>query len=280
MALYRMLRLCALGVTALLVAACSSTNVRQAPVVDDRSQSATPSATSSGASASAAPTVTKREMIDGTYVVQRGDTLKEIAAAFGRDLRDLQRWNNLVDINKLVVGQVLRMNAPADAAVTTPVAPAGSAQTRPLTAPGSATAATPAPAPAAGAAAPVPLTWAWPLSGRVIAKFDEKVDGSSSKGIDVAAKEGDPVLAAADGVVFYVGSALRGYGNLVILKHSGDLTSVYAHNRKVLVSKDQPVKRGEAVAEAGKTGTTSPRLHFEIRRDGRPLDPQQFLPAR
>jgi lipoprotein NlpD len=272
MAWYQISRPCVLGAAILLVAACSSTNVRQAPIVDDRSQPTS----SSAAGASPAPTVTKREMVDGNYVVQRGDTLNDIAAAFGRDLRDLQRWNNIADVNKLVVGQVLRMNPPADAAVTTPVTPAGSAQTRPLTASGPAATAVPPPA----AVTPAPLVWAWPLTGKIIAKFDENVEGSPSKGIDVAAKEGDPVRAAADGVVFYVGSALRGYGNLVILKHSGDLTSVYAHNRKILVSKDQAVKRGEVVAEAGKTGTSTPRLHFEIRRDGRPLDPQQFLPAR
>jgi lipoprotein NlpD len=215
------------------------------------------------------------------YTVQRGDTLKEVAAALGRDYRDLVRWNNLDDPNKLIVGQVLRVSPPAEGAVAAPIAPAGSAQARPLTpaAPSEAAGAPTPPPPAVPPPTPA-LTWSWPLNGSLLVKFDENLDASRNKGIDIAAKEGDPVSAAADGVVFYVGSALRGYGNLVILKHNDEFTSVYAHNSKLLVKKDQAVRRGERIAEAGKTDTTSPRLHFEIRRGGKPVDPLQFLPPR
>jgi lipoprotein NlpD len=251
----------------LLLAACSSTKVRQAPIVEPRAETATPSPVT--------PAAAKRDAPNGLYTVQRGDTLKEIAAAHGRDVRDLARWNNLDDPNKLTVGQVVRVNPPVEGAVAAPIAPAGSAQVRPLS-PASPAAAPPTPA----APPPSALAWAWPANGKVLVKFDEKLDENRNKGIDIAAKEGDPVSAAADGVVFYVGSALRGYGNLVILKHSEEFTSVYAHNSKVLVKKDQAVKRGDRIAEAGKSDAATPGLHFEIRRGGRPVDPQQFLPAR
>lgn len=267
---------------ALLVAACTTTGVRQAPIVER----APPTA---GATPEVPPTPpVKREARDGIYVVRKGDTLRQIGAAFGHDPRDIARWNNIEDPNTLRPGQELRVVPPADAAVATPVTPATGAQSRPLTTtvPGvapsgdattsPATAAPPAAAVAPSTAPPAGLTWAWPLTGKLLEKFDEK----RNKGIDIAAREGDPVLAAGDGSVVYSGSGLRGYGNLVIVKHNDEFISAYAHNRQILVKQGQAVKRGQRIAEAGKTDAPTPKLHFEIRRGGKPVDPILYLPPR
>ena len=120
------------------------------------------------------------------------------------------------------------------------------------------------------------LDWMWPASGKLIAPFAE----SGSKGVDITGKAGDPVLAAASGVVSYAGAGLRGYGNLVVLRHNATYLSVYAHNSKILVKEKQTVAKGQKIAEMGSTDAESPRLHFEIRRQGKPADPQKFLPAR
>jgi lipoprotein NlpD len=120
------------------------------------------------------------------------------------------------------------------------------------------------------------VDWTWPASGKMIAAFAE----GGSKGLDIAGKSGDPVLAAASGVVSYAGAGLRGYGNLVVLRHNATYLSVYAHNSKILVKEKQAVAKGQKIAEMGSTDAESPRLHFEIRREGKPADPQKFLPNR
>lgn len=160
-----------------------------------------------------------------------------------------------------------------------PVAPA--AATPPAPAP-TATAA-PAPAvPAAGAPdatrSEEGLDWSWPAQGRIIGRFGE----GSNKGVDVGGKTGDPVLAAAGGRVVYAGEAMRGYGKLVIIKHDNTYLSAYAHNSKILVQERDSVKRGQKIAELGDTDTEAgkPRLHFEIRRQGKPVDPLKYLPPR
>lgn len=150
-------------------------------------------------------------------------------------------------------------NLPAAAPASTPAAPA-------------APAATPAAAPTEAEAG----QWAWPSAAAVKSAYN----GSSNKGIDFGGKAGDPVQAAADGKVLYVGDALAGYGRLVIVKHSTDILSVYAHNRRILVKEGQAVKRGQKIAEMGDTGTDSVKLHFEIRKQGKPVDPLPFLPKR
>jgi lipoprotein NlpD len=119
------------------------------------------------------------------------------------------------------------------------------------------------------------VTWSWPTVGKPIAGFDDK-----SKGIDVVGKAGDPVLAAADGKVTFAGTGVRGYGNFVIVQHSPDLLSVYAHNRVNLVKEGAVVTKGQKIAEMGNTDADAVKLHFEIRRDSKPVDPLQFLPPR
>jgi lipoprotein NlpD len=239
------------------------------------------------------PAASSREARDGVYTVQRGDTLHSIAMTFGVDARELVRWNGLPDANVLRVGQTLRVAPPPEsaAATVTPVTPGGSTEARPLPAPGGPVAAAPmppsttTPAPTRPESAPTAkpdsspapsVQWQWPTAGKVIDGFD----APRNKGIDIGGNEGEPVLAAADGEVVHVGSALRGYGNLVIVRHPGDYVTAYGHNRKILVSQGQQVKRGQPIAELGRTDSDRPKLHFEIRHQGKPLDPVKYLPPR
>jgi lipoprotein NlpD len=155
---------------------------------------------------------------------------------------------------------------------------------------GNVAAATPAPAPAvtrpaappavpaapAMAADDASLTWVWPAEGKVVATFDE----GKNKGVDIAGKAGQQVVAAGAGKVMYAGSGIRGYGNLVIVKHSNNLLSAYAHNRTIMVKEGQSVNKGQMIAEMGDSDTDSVKLHFEIRQQGKPVDPSRFLPNR
>jgi lipoprotein NlpD len=270
-----------------VLAGCAGTETR-APVVD---------LTNSPAASTPAA--------GGTYVVKPGDTLYKISRANSVDVDSLKRWNNISDSNRLTVGQVLKLSAPAGgfAATTTPPKPQArpldqkeeSPQPQPLPPPSEepatpATPATTAPpptvtpaAPPAPAETPTParaadagvINWAWPASGQVLQTFN-----ANTKGIDIAGNPGDPVTAAADGKVMYSGNGVRGLGNLIIINHNNGFITAYAHNRALLVKTGQDVKRGTKVAEIGQTDATSPRLHFEIRRQGTPVDPLQYLPAR
>jgi lipoprotein NlpD len=162
--------------------------------------------------------------------------------------------------------------------VVTPVAPgAAASSSAPVTPPAATeTTAPAAAAAAAGAAAEDGTSFIWPASGSLIAGFDE----ARNKGLDIGGKSGDAVVAAADGRVVYAGAGLRGYGNLVILKHSNTFLTAYAHNRALLVKEDQTVRRGQKIAEMGNTDSDRVKLHFEIRRQGKPVDPARYLPAR
>ncbi|MCE2571419.1 peptidoglycan DD-metalloendopeptidase family protein [Motilimonas eburnea] len=120
--------------------------------------------------------------------------------------------------------------------------------------------------------------WRWPTDGKIVARFSTAELGN--KGIDIAGKRNQPVKASADGKVVYAGSALRGYGKLIIIKHNDDYLSAYAHNDKLLVKEQQTVKVGQLIAEMGSTGTTDVRLHFEIRYRGKSVDPLRFLPKK
>lgn len=173
----------------------------------------------------------------------------------------------------------VRPTPTSPAASPAPVAPVVSAgntaATRPTDLATEIAKAAPAPKPVPG----VPdsaLGWAWPASGKVIEEFHE----TRNKGIDISGKEGDAVLAAGDGQIVYSGSGLRGYGNLVIIKHTDDYISAYAHNKQILVKQGQAVKRGQRIAELGKSDADTPKLHFEIRRQGKPVDPLKYLPLR
>jgi lipoprotein NlpD len=120
------------------------------------------------------------------------------------------------------------------------------------------------------------LSWMWPSDGKIVATFDE----GKNKGIDIAGKAGQQVMAAGAGKVMYAGSGIRGYGNLVIVKHSNSLLSAYAHNRSIVVKEGQTVSKGQVIAEMGDSDADSVKLHFEIRQQGKPVDPSKFLPTR
>jgi lipoprotein NlpD len=231
----------------------------------------------------------------GYFTVRPGDTLYRIALESGQSWRDVQAWNNLPNPNVLEVGQVLRVAPPVGAASTagaqgtvatpgvsstSPVAPSGVVP-RPLSPAGTPATATPTPAPATPAAPETPvgadeLSFVWPAQGTVVATFDE----AKNKGVSIAGRIGDPVLAAADGRVVYAGAGLRGYGNLIILKHNNTYLTAYAHNQALLVREDQAVRQGQKIAEMGSSDTDRVKLHFEVRRQGKPVDPLLHLPKK
>jgi lipoprotein NlpD len=131
------------------------------------------------------------------------------------------------------------------------------------------------PSPAQPERDPEAIEFSWPARGKVLAGFSE----SSNKGLDIGGRPGDPVLAAAPGRVMYTGTGIRGYGKLIVIKHDNNFNSVYAHNREILVKEGQNVTRGQRIAELGDTDADAPKLHFEIRKSGKPVDPMRYLPA-
>ncbi|MFN3302441.1 MAG: peptidoglycan DD-metalloendopeptidase family protein [Roseateles sp.] len=284
----------------LLLSACSSVSLNQAPVEDRNPHPPKPAASSAPAvAAPVAPEVKPPPGAEnagkpGYYTVKPGDALIRIALDNGQSWRDLARWNNLENPNRIEVGQVLRVIPPgADATGVTarPVAIAPKAESRPLDAkptPGAASAAsaaatakeapkeTPKDSPKDASADDDNLAWTWPVTHPVSAGFDEQ----RNKGLDFAGKAGDPVFAVADGRVVYAGSGLRGYGNLVIIKHNNTYLTAYAHNRAMLVEQDQVVRKGQRIAEMGSTESDTVKLHFEVRKLGKPVDPAKLLPPR
>ncbi|GAB2512782.1 peptidoglycan DD-metalloendopeptidase family protein [Lysobacter humi (ex Lee et al. 2017)] len=251
----------------LVLAGCSSAVVR------------TPSP-----SASRAPVVQPATGKPGaTVTVQRGDTLFSIASRNGIALQDLARWNGIAEPYTIYPGQRLRLY-PGRGGVGTPSAPRRDARS-------SRPAAGTARPPATGTAAPRPATpapvppppssgfaWRWPADGALVGRF---IGGDPTKqGIDIAGAAGASVRAAADGTVVYSGAGLVGYGELVIIKHAGNWLSAYGHNRRRLVNEGQLVKAGDQIAEMGRSGAPRDMLHFEIRYNGRPIDPMLYLPPR
>ena len=217
----------------------------------------------------------------GYYTVKPGDTLIRIGLEAGQSWKDVARWSNLENANLIEIGQVLRVVPPASFAVASD---SSSTVTRPVTATGLASGSSAtkpavpvvtAPSPAASAGED-DVAFIWPSSGTLLAGFDE----ARNKGYDIGGKAGDPVLAAADGRVVYAGAGLRGYGNLIILKHNNTFLTAYAHNQSLLVKEDQAVRRGQKIAEMGSTDADRVKLHFEIRRQGKPVDPVRYLPSR
>jgi lipoprotein NlpD len=216
----------------------------------------------------AAPVQTSVETPAGFYTVKRGDTLYSIALEHGHEYREVAQWNSLDDPTKISVGQVLRVSPPAAPAVAlgTPRG-GGRIESRPI-----------ASAPEQTKSAPVtqeqpkleasPLAFAWPVKGKVVAGFAEP----RQKGIDIAGRSGDAVIASAAGRVTYVGSGIPGLGKLIVIKHDQGYITVYAHNRELLVKEQQSVTRGQKIAELGE------KLHFQIRKGSAAVDPMLYLP--
>ncbi len=236
----------------------------------------------------------------GSYTVNRGDTLYSISFRYGLDYREVARWNNVNERFQIFPGQVLRLTPPGSGGVVAS-APAQRTQTAPASQtaqntthqqrtqqqqtqqpPQQQTASrqqsSPPPASTQQPAAAGQPVWRWPANGPIIRRFSAAEGGN--KGIHIAGQQGDPVVAAADGRVVYAGSGLLGYGNLVIINHNREFLSAYAHNSRILVSENDMVKAGDKIAEMGQTGTDRVQLHFEIRRNGRPVDPMSHLPRR
>ncbi len=265
--------------------AASAPTVQRSPVVAaaPAASAAAPVASAADTAASAPPPPPGAENAGkpGYYTVKPGENLRRIAADNGQNWRDVARWNNLQNPDVVEVGQVLRIVPPpgeARVARATPPTPAASTPGTVETRPPEPMPSPPPPPPPPANAEPVgdEVAWIWPASGPVIAGFDE----GRNKGLTIAGQAGDPVVAAGDGRVVYAGSSLRGYGNLVIVKHNEVYLTAYAHNQALLVKDDQVVRRGQKIAEMGSTDAQRVQLHFEIRRQGKPVDPAKLLPPR
>jgi lipoprotein NlpD len=196
------------------------------------------------------------------HIVRSGETLFTIAWRYGKDHRDLARWNSLGDGSLIYPGQVLRLSGPASAAAPKPAPAANKTPSKPLP--------------------PIttepPPAWTWPTSGQVRSEFDGKQ--GSGTGLVIAGRAGQEVRAAAAGRVVYSGGGLIGYGQLIILKHNDTYLSAYGYNASLLVKEGDNIKKGQRIAAMGEGPGQEPRLHFEIRRNGMPVNPRQYLPAR
>ena len=278
---------CCLLASALLAAGCSSRSLNSAPVEDRNTGLSRPSAAEAAASTKPPMPGAENAGKPGYYTVKPGDMVIRIGLETGHNWRDIVRWNNLIAPYTIEIGQVLRVAPPGNTdtgVVSRPVTPgAATATTGTAGAVAAAGAARPASAPAgsapvapAASAGEDDIAWIWPAQGPLVAGFDE----AKNKGFDISGKTGDAVVAAADGRVVYAGAGLRGYGNLIILKHNNTFLTAYAHNQTLLIKEDQSVKKGQKIAEMGNSDADRVKLHFEIRRQGKPVDPAKYLPAR
>lgn len=254
-------------VLSMVLVGCSTNT--PAPITDIHSS--TPStATTSGAGQS--------------YTVRPGDTLYKIAQQHGTSVQSIASANGITDPSQLRVGQVLTVGGNGGAVA---VAPPRSVNTQPVTTPTEPAPVTDTTTPAATTpTSPVDtssprasdadvISWGWPASGTVIQGFT-----ANTKGIDIEGAIGDPVTAAANGKVMYAGNGVRGLGNLILLGHSNGFITAYAHNESLLVKTGQEIKKGQKIATLGQSDTSSPRLHFEVRRRGTPVNPMSYLPSR
>lgn len=216
------------------------------------------------------------------YTVQPGDTLYSIAFRHQLDYRDIAWWNGIGRAYTVHTGQVLRLDPPLPGELRTPPRPPVHAPHQPSTPvdrPPSTQrrpAATPAPGrPVVAAPAAGPRRWQWPVKGPVLATYNP---AQGRKGLDIGGEQGSPIRAAGPGKVVYAGSALKGYGLLLIIKHDDEYLSAYGHNAKLLVREGDEVKSGDVIARMGLGPQNRPLLHFEIRRLGKPVDPRPLLP--
>jgi lipoprotein NlpD len=201
------------------------------------------------------------------HVVRTGETLYAIAWRYGTDPNELARWNNLSDKSIIYPGQVLRLTRPPGMAAAK--ASSGSSSSQSSNAPGRGLPPIPTDPPPA---------WRWPTDGKVAVEFGKRP--GSGTGILIAGKVGQTIKAAANGRVVYSGGGLTGYGELIILKHNNTYLSAYGHNASLLVAEGDSVIKGQRIANMGEGPGREPRLHFEIRKNGEPVNPRQYLPAR
>lgn len=207
-----------------------------------------------------------------TYTVQRGDTLYRIALRSGSSVSTLARLNGISSPYTIQVGQRLRLNGSSTSKTVTPKASTSATTTARNSSMSQPEKLAPASWPAPGS-----KCWRWPTQGKVIDGWSSKDGGN--KGIDIAGTRGQPVYAAAAGRVVYAGDQLRGYGNLILIKHDENYITAYGHNQSMLVTNGQQVKAGQKIATMGSTGTNTVKLHFQIRYKATALDPLRYLPA-
>ncbi len=217
------------------------------------------------------------KVTSGQHIVQRGETLYSIAWLYSRDFRELAQKNNIRSPYTIYPGQKINLSIHRSGVTTS--------SGTPVRQPKKTIAKSYAPVKKYTAKSSAPKStafsssgWQWPANGKIISAYSLKMP--VNKGIDIGGELGEPVKAAASGEVVYAGSDLSGYGRLIILKHNSSYLSAYAHNKDLLVKEGDSVKAGQKIAEIGSTGTTEPKLHFEIRRDGKPVDPMGYLPGR
>lgn len=211
----------------------------------------------------------------GYYRIKRGDTLLRIALDHGQSHREIAEWNNISDPNVIEVGQVIRVEPTKSSKSITSRAEVR--QEKPVDKKPLNTAQSEKPIqekPKQDLATDTGIRLSWPSKGEVVERFDE----GKNKGIGIAGKSGDPIQSAADGKVVYAGNSLRGYGNLVIVKHDNTYLTAYAHNRTLLVKEGDAVKKSQKIAEMGNTDSDRVKLHFELRKNGKPVDPSAYLP--
>jgi lipoprotein NlpD len=259
----------ALVLAVLLLAGCTAS--WRAPV---ESRGTRPAATTPAAAPAPRPRLSADQ-----YRVQSGDTLYGIAWQHGVDYRQVAAWNGIRAPYRIYAGQVLQLKRPAALRVPPPPVrtTARSVPTpRPMPPP-AVNKPKPTPEPPA-LAGPRRLGWHWPAQGRLLSSF-EPTD-PLRKGIRIGGNDGSRITAAEDGKVVYSGSGLIGYGRLIIVKHNDKYLSAYGHNRKILVREGDQVAKGQQIAEMGRANNGTPLLHFEIRRDGKPVDPLRLLPRR
>jgi len=215
------------------------------------------------------------------YIAKRDDTLYSIAWQYGQDFKEVARWNGIQAPYHLAVGQRIRVAEPVPPEPAPP--PAAKDVTKPAKiakrkSPRAANARSKEPTKSSALLQSQAIRWQWPVHGRVLRSFS--ANDSGKKGLGIAGYFGQPVVAAARGKVVYSGSGLIGYGKLIIIKHDERYLSAYANNRRLLVQEGDQVTVGQRIAEMGRSGTEKVMLHFEIRRDGRAVDPLHYLPKR
>ena len=247
-----------ISVSMVLMVGCSATRTKPATVTDR-------SAGSSASSYEPAP--------PGYYRVKKGDTVARIALDNGQAPRDVAQWNIAANPNfnpnVIEVGDLILVKPPASTKSSKPIE-VKTVDPDKLDAPKAETSKTPASKPDMVAEPGIRLSW--PAKGKVTDEFSDK-----NKGIDIAGKVGESIQAASDGNVVYAGNSLRGYGNLIIIKHDNTYLTAYAHNSKLLVKEGDNVRKGQKIAEMGDTDTNSPKLHFELRVNGKPVNPTPYL---
>ncbi len=216
--------------------------------------------------------VNQRIVSKGMYLVKPTDTLYSIAWRYGLDYKELARWNKIAINSTIYPGQRLILIEPdGTGKQTIPTKQTTSTTSVPTSQPSVSK-------PATTTAGSNPKRWLWPTSGRLLSTFSaQKLD---RRGIDIGGKLGQAIYAVADGRVVYSGNGLAGYGNLIIIKHSDMYLSAYAYSKERLVSEGMKVKAGMKIAKMGQHKTRTARLHFQIRKNGKPVNPEKFLPKR